>query len=220
MTMSAILAYPVRYRSATAVIVAMAANAGFGSPQTVPAAAPPDRVASSAIATPDWKSDATLSDKLSAPQMFGTLTLRPPLGYRPQVGRTPNHEIVARAWVGDAREDRTRPYISLRAVPKGDASTAARLTPARVLTNFEADVKRKRTQWQETPIEYGAIGGMAAVRAHWTGTDTANGAKMAGFGYVLAVPEGFVYISSQDVEPYTKTALPLAEAAALTVRRS
>lgn len=179
------------------------------SPKTPPVPpAPPTR--------PVWKSGPAFVARLAPEVAVAGYRLRLPKGYAMQTMPGPGG-MTGYAWTGAPRpEDGTRAYLMLLPM-RPPAGETTRYTPAQILTKMLAGIARSRRDWRVSVIQEGTVNGQPFVRAYWTGTDAATGAAMRGFGYAAVDGDGFVYLSSQDVVPHDKLALPLAEAAALTL---
>ena len=163
-----------------------------------------------------WSPDKALAGQLAAPTVAGAYQIQPPKGYVMQTGTPPGG--TAQAWVGAPRADGTRPYIMLAVmIPPADEKIVHTLD--QVFAGVLAGVQKRRKDWKQTPSATGTVNGLTFVRTYWQGTDTATGLAMRGFSYAAQDGKRFVLLSSQDMEPYTKTALLLAEASALTFRK-
>jgi hypothetical protein len=82
-----------------------------------------------------------------------------------------------------------------------------------------AGVQRNRINWKQSPSETGTVNGITFLRTYWRGDDAATGLPMRGISYVAQEGKGFLQLASQDVEPYAKTSLLLAETSVLTLKR-
>jgi len=197
----------LRRRIGAVCVIGVALTAPVGAaPTDKPVAKPPV-----------WTPDRSVHDRLAAPVRFGAYQIQPPKDYVAQSQPGPEGS-TATAWVGAQRTDGTRPYVTvmLLAPPPGEAGA---YTPDQVLIKLTDAIARRRTNWKQTPTESGTVNGHVFVRTRWEGTDPATNRRMHGFNYVARSGTTFVQISSQDVEPYDRAALPLAEASALTFRK-
>ena len=164
-----------------------------------------------------WSTEPALLEQLDAEANEPGFSIRPPRGYQfleqagPQGSR-------AFAWKGEPRPDGTSPYVMVMvaAIPSGEHAPPNDLE--RALDQFLSGVQRRRTDWSRTASERGQIHGVEFIRASWSGTEPARQLKTHGFSYVTLDGNTVIQVSSQDVEPYAKAALKLAEASALTFK--
>ena len=164
-----------------------------------------------------WQPNKALLNQLAPVTAAGQYRIQPPKGYVLQTRPGPSGS-AAQAWVGAPRTDGTRSYIMLTTlVPPAGEET--KYTLSQVSDKLLAGVQGRRKDWKQAPSESGTVNGMTFVRTYWRATDTATGAAMHGFSYVGQDGKGFVQISSQDVEPHSKTTLQLTEASALTFKK-
>lgn len=165
---------------------------------------------------PVWAADPSLLSQLGEIETIEGFTFRPPKGfkYTQQLGY--NGEPV-HGWVGEPRADGTRPQFVMLTFPISYEVQRADLDPglAELLKAYEA----KQKDWKRGSIEHGLIGGVYFVRTRWEGFDVSIGRKLYGFSYLAVVDKRVVNLSSQDVEQFQASALPLAEAAAFTFRK-
>ena len=164
-----------------------------------------------------WTPDKALVDRLATAQAVEGYTIRPPSGYQMQRANSPaSMKLIA--WVGEAREDGTKPTVMLQIVvpPPGQS---VNLPLEQLAQKMLGRVKRSRTNWRQDKHERGVVNGMTFVRIRWTGTEQAHNRKMAGFTYVALDGTSIVQVSSQDFVPHSNQALPLAEASVLTFQK-
>lgn len=167
---------------------------------------------------PVWTPPPNLISKLGRPITIGGFHLRPPIGYslqRPNLpsGLPSGSQVVA--WAGPPRVDGTRSQVLMTIIP----APPSEVTPdnlERVLSVFMASIESRRSDWKQTPVERGIVIGNIFVRSRWDGVDIETGAKMHGVVYTGIVGNKVVELASQDVEPYHRAALALAEASILT----
>ncbi len=167
---------------------------------------------------PNWKPAPTLLRQLGQEVRRDTYTLRPPKGYLllPEEYQKSGFDGVL--WVGRQRADGTRPGLTLLiATPPSEIKHS--LTPEQALDAHLASIRRNRENWFQSDVQRGRVGGREFIRAYWAGTDTRRGFDLRGFVYLTLDGRRIVTISSQDVAPYEKRTLALAEAAALTFRK-
>ena len=164
-----------------------------------------------------WFANKALIGQLAPANVTGPYQIQPPKGYTLHSQPGPGGSM-AQAWVGTSRADGTRPYIMLGIVtpPVGEAG---KYTLSQVSAKLLAGVQRRRKEWTQKPVEMGTVNGITFVRTYWRGVDTETGLTMHGFSYVAQDGNVFLQLSSQDVEPYYKTALALTEASALTFKK-
>jgi hypothetical protein len=167
---------------------------------------------------PVWTPPRNFIAKLGRPITIGGFRLRPPVGYSLQRSDSPSglpsgSQVVA--WAGPPRVDGTRPQVLMTIVPvPSSEATADNLD--RVLSVFLAGIESRRSEWKQTPVERGIVTGNVFVRSRWDGVDLETGAKMHGVVYTGIVGNQVVELASQDVEPFHRAALALAEASILT----
>jgi hypothetical protein len=143
--------------------------------------------------------------------------VRPPKAY--SFSRPPGPPgFTGYAWAGALRGDKTAPQLLIGVVPVPPAEAKAQ-SPERFLEKMLEGVKRRRTNWTQTPPERGQVNGLTFVRARWSGTESAKGWKMHGFMYATQDGATFLQLSSQDVEPHHEHALKIAETAVLTFKK-
>lgn len=164
-----------------------------------------------------WSANKPLRGQLAQATVIGPYQIQPPKGYTLQSQPGPG-DSMARAWVGVPRADGTRPYIMLGTITP-PASEAGKYTLSQVSAKLLAGVQGRRKEWTQKPPERGTVNGITFVRTYWRGVDTVTGLTMHGFSYVAQDRSVFLQLSSQDVEPYHKTALALTEASALTFKK-
>lgn len=165
---------------------------------------------------PIWSSDEAQVKNLATATEYKECLIKAPKDYVVQQFNGPLG-WERKAWVGPTRSDGTRPYLMFVARP-----TAVEVSDndlQRVLGEFLKGIERRRTSFTRTESEWGYINGAKFLRARWHGTAAENGFKMHGFYYVGLIGRTVIGLSSQDCEPHHLTALPVAEAAALTITR-
>jgi hypothetical protein len=167
---------------------------------------------------PVWTPPRDLISKLGRPIIIGGFHLRPPVGYSLQrsdlpSGLPPGSQMVA--WAGPPRADGTRSQVLMTIVPVPSSEVTAD-NLERVLGVFIAAIESKRSEWKQTPVERGIVSGNTFVRSRWDAVDIETGARMHGVMYTGIVGNKVVELASQDVEPYQRAALALAEASILT----
>jgi predicted Zn finger-like uncharacterized protein len=166
-----------------------------------------------------WTIPADQRDKLADYVSFGKgYRIRPPKGYteltKPGPGGTTAH-----AWMCQPRPDGVRSHLR---VITGTAppEEANRYTPEKALQSMLNALKQYQENLSPTATEHGEINGVPFVRARWSGTNIETGKKMHGFVYACLQGQEFIQITSEDVEPGHEAPLKLAEASALSFRKS
>ena len=167
---------------------------------------------------PVWTPPRDVMSKLGRPVTIGGFHLRPPVGYSLQRANLPSglpagSQVIA--WAGPPRGDGTRPQLLITIIP-APSSEAIPENLERALSVFLAAIESRRSEWKQTPVERGLVMGNEFVRSRWDGVDIETGAKMHGVVYTGIVGNKFVELASQDLEPYHRAALALAEASILT----
>ncbi len=166
-----------------------------------------------------WVTDGAFAPKLApVTDAGGGFQVQPPIGYVLQTTTAPNNAGSVRAWVSPARPDGTHGFLMVTVITP-PAAEADKYPLATVLDKMLEGIARRRTNGKRTVTESGTVAGQAFVRARWEGTDAATGLLMRGFSYVTRNGGTFIHLSSQDIAPHDKDALPLAEAAALTFKK-
>jgi hypothetical protein len=160
-----------------------------------------------------WTPEQAMLNKLGDPQPCGRYMLRTPRGYTLQTTPGPDGS-VGYAWATKPRHDSTRAYILVFV-----GTNAANDSLSDLLDAFIAGVRERRNDVKESTVETGTINDLTFARAYWAGIEPTLGVKMHGFVYVAQDGPTILEISSQDVEPYSKASLRLAEASALTFRK-
>ncbi len=166
---------------------------------------------------PKWLPDKTQLTLLEVGSKVGRYQLRAPKGYQPQA-RPAYATLTGCTWTGTARDDNSRPYLMLL-IFTPPAGAEDRFTLEQLFAQMLSTLSMKRDKWQQSPTEAGLVNGMMFLRAYWAGIDKDSGHPMKGFCYMAQDGKTFVQLSSQEYEPHDKTALPLAEAAALTLQK-
>jgi hypothetical protein len=170
-------------------------------------------------AAPTWKPAPALLSRLDAPFTVGRFELRPPKGYVLQ-RQTGPAQTQALGWVGPARDNGVRPYLMLGIVTV-PATEAGKHSVEQSLDKFLQSIQKSRGQdWKRNATEHGTVNGLPFVRARWSGSLPKSPFKVHGFNYVTLVKGQVIQLSSQDVEPDQREPLALAEAAALTFKRT
>ena len=164
-----------------------------------------------------WEPNKALLNRLDSPQDIEEFQLNPPRNYTPHT-RLGDYGSKATAWAGPLRRDGTRPQVMVLTVTL-PAEEVKQYTLEQILYTFMERLSHRRQDWTRTSAEKGTINGLTFVRARWSGTDPNLGRKMHGFNYVTMVGDKVIQLSSQDVEPYAKESLDLAEASALTFKK-
>jgi len=169
-------------------------------------------------ALPAWQPDKNLLGSLEAASPIGEYELRSPKGYERQRQQGPD-SADAVAWVTPERKDGTRAYVMVGRVEM-PAAEIGKYTLEQLLDGFLKSVQRRRKKdWKRSKTERGTINGITFVRARWSGTAAGAKFKMHGFHYLTVVGDKVFQLSSQDVEPHHKKALPLAECSVLTFQK-
>jgi hypothetical protein len=166
-----------------------------------------------------WTVPADQQDKLADYVSFGKgYRIRPPKGYTQQTQSGPRGE-TAYVWISQPRPDglKSQVMVGIATPPPQEAKL---LTPEADLQSMLNSFKKDLQDWSQTDTERGEINGMAFVRARWSGTRIMTGHKVHGFCYVTVQNQEFIKILSQDVEPGHEARLKLAEASALSFRKS
>lgn len=167
--------------------------------------------------TSAWTPSRAYLSQLAATTKVGAYQLRPPKGYTRQHTSGPDQAQVV-GWVSSPRPNGVRSYLML-AVVNVPKAPAKKYSVEQILNKFLQGIQRSRGKdWRRTATEHGQIGGLAFVRARWSGTEPKGGFKMHGFNYVGLVDGHIIQLSSQDIEPHYQEPLALAEAAALTFK--
>ena len=166
------------------------------------------------VKPPIWKSAKALLNQLDSATEIEGFLINPPKSYSWLTQPGPEGSKMT-GWAGLPRSDKTRAQLVILTVrlPKEELK---KYNLEQILDELVASIEQERRDWNRTPTEKGLINGLLFVRTHWSGTDIRSGRKMYGFNYVTLVGEKIIQLSSQDVEPYHKESLELAESSAFT----
>jgi hypothetical protein len=170
----------------------------------------------------DWSADpeasAQLGDEVSLGGYYGAYRIRPPAGYvrTQQAGDVPGVVAIATAWSGERRPDGTAPSLMVM-IATAPPNTRHPSLEEGLATALES-IRKRRTNWSESTPERGRIDGVVFLKATWSGNDSQTGRPLRGFVYWTIQSGTVVQIGSQDIEPHDATTLPVADAAALTLR--
>jgi hypothetical protein len=186
-------------------------------PSLTPVRAQEDSAEKKPAALPVWSPDKAMVERLAPAVTVEGFQIQPPKGYRQQTTPGPGGS-KGYAWVGETREDGTRPYLMLVVMtpPPGEAE---KYTAPQVLEKFLAAIQRNRSDWKRSATEEGTVNGVRFARAQWNGTEVTTKRPMQGLMYVAFTGGRLIQISSQDVVPAPPgDPLAVAGAAALTFR--
>ena len=168
----------------------------------------------------NWAPDSAMAKNLQEEAKVTAYYVRPPKAYQRAASEKTAPVTI---WKGAERADGTQPTISILAgkLPAEHENAG----PEAILKDSLAQAARRRSRWRQGVIERGTIDGHAAARVRWTGvshptTVAAYSEKaMRGVIYALTIGNGdYLLVMSQDLEQYHRESLPLAEAAARTIR--
>ncbi len=164
---------------------------------------------------PAWETDKSWLNQLGSAENVEEFQFNPPKGYILQTKMGP-YGSKAMVWIGPARSDGTRPQIMIFTVTPPPEEMKK---PEQTLNILLERISNGRKDWQRTRTEQGLVNGLRFVRARWSGINIPTGHKMHGFTYVTVVNGKVLQLLSQDVEPYHKEALQLAESSAFTFKK-
>ncbi len=168
-------------------------------------------------ALPRWIPDKLLAKRLGTVVKIEKYTLQPPKDYHFLHKNGPEGAKMF-AWVSDERKDGTKATLLLNLVapPVGEATKYAL---DQLADKLLGGVKRRRTNWHQEKTEIGLVNGLTFARINWTGTEPIHDLKMKGFNYVAIDGDTIIQLSSQDILSEANQALPIAEAAILTLKK-
>jgi hypothetical protein len=164
----------------------------------------------------DWTPDQSTLDKLADPQPCGGYVIRPPKHYTLQTIPVQDGS-VGYAWVTDPRADGTHHYILAYLTPS--SANPQLHTVEDILGHFLSSVRQHQSAFKVSQMQVGTINGLVFFRQYWAGIDATTGQNTHGFIYAARDGRMIIEISSQDIEPYSDTSLPLTEASTLTFRK-
>lgn len=162
-----------------------------------------------------WIPASTLLDRLGPETEFQSYSVRPPKGYTVAL-RQQKEGFHMIAWKGEPREDQTVPsfMVTLTTIPPRDKMT----TPDNYVISDLLNVRKRRLNMKQTPVEIGKIDGMVAARSYWE-ADNHNNRGMSGFTYVCIDERNVITIIAQAYSPDIDKTQLLLETAALTIRK-
>lgn len=168
-----------------------------------------------------WTPEPVSLKGLGAAETLEKYTIRIPKGYKLQ--RPNNAPAGSRmwAWTGAPRSDESRGSLMmiLLTFPPAQREQLSQPSLEQFVEKMVAAVKKQRTNWNQQKIENGVINGIRFARVRWEATDSRTQSPMRGFIYVARDGDTLVQFTSQDFEPETDNALPLAEASVLTFKK-
>jgi hypothetical protein len=192
----------------------------FGCPGPTRAGEPNNRAPGEE--SPNWSLSKADSGSLGSPYKMSSFEIRPPASFRFK-GFLPSPGTYC--WDGPIRADQTGPKLFVQIVsvdespaPDADGSLAE---PLRKIMDA---IKKRHTDWSQTPAEEGRINGLPFIRSSWSGSLTnagragSSGTKMHGIVYLTIQENREIRISCQDVAPDHDEGLRLGGFAALTFR--
>lgn len=168
---------------------------------------------------PECSLAETDSGSLGSLYKMSSFEIRPPASFR-FIKYSPKSKTYY--WVGPVRTDETYPqfWVTITALSARDANASL----AKSLSDIMGTVKRRRTDWSETPAEQGKIDGLPFIRSSWSGVASSaareglSGRTMHGIVYLTVHDNQAVFIMCQDVAPDHAEWLKLGGSAALTFR--
>lgn len=189
-----------------------------GSPPAPIAPSPGSALADPAN-LPVWQPDPALIEQLGPYVDFDAYQIRVPKGFQPiQAPAVPLPGMSMYAWAGPPRPDGSQPTV-LAMVAKVPPQEAANMTLLQFQERMLGGLKRRRSDWQQTPVESGQVNGLPFARTAWQATAPELSRKMAGVEYVTKDGATFLQLRSQDFDAYQEQALKLGTAAILTFRK-
>ncbi len=177
-----------------------------------------------------WKPDPKLLSQLGPARQFGGFSMRVPVGFKSFTPKTLSDRgsITSYTLKSPTRSDGT--FLILFVIIGSAASGYHTGTPDELLnSNGGLDGKPNLTK---SDIENGKANGLELSREYFKYTasltdlyaryhaDTNDSHIIHGFHYVTTDGQTDAIVVAVDAEPYNATSLPLAEAAALTLRRT
>ena len=174
----------------------------------------------------EWNPNAALLNKLATESQFDAYALRLPLGFT-QVDKTVqpvgSATLKQLAYAGQKRSDKTFPIVTVLILSNLPVTTSAgeRAQLDKALDNVEQTTTEGKPNLVISPREYGEVNGLPLVREYFkfSQIDEGHTTFIHGFYYACIMGTSALLFSSLDAEPYNKTSLPVAEAAALTLHQ-
>jgi hypothetical protein len=167
---------------------------------------------------PPWKAEAAMDEKLDSYQAVAQYEIRPPKGYRKKEVAEPGPLNLQVHWVGTPRADSSRPQLTVLLLELPNTAEKPEHLLERLFIPHGTDT-------QETPYEWGEIGGLQFQRVGWRGTRSLIGrqgaqvtAKQQGMSYAARDGRIYILLNFQDSaafsDEYAKTAKLMAAALA------
>ncbi len=170
----------------------------------------------SAASAGAWSPDKASLRQLKPAESVGKYQIRPPAGSTVQ-RKSASDGSRASIWAGAARPDQTRPSFMVFFVSPPPGS---KYTLSQVFNILQSVTRHNYSHWTQTPTQQGTVSDLRCLRCYWQGTKIEDGRPQHGFSYLLDDGGKFVQLTSRDADAYQKSTLPLAEAAALTFKKS
>lgn len=166
--------------------------------------------------SPEWLPDPDLVLALGSETSVGSYRMRLPLGVAAEVKTDHTDGGTRTTLLSLHRADSAGPSIyvfALSFAPGQTPPSAQQLMDSGSLLHPAADI----TKLVVSPLEYGQIHGLQAVRQYFKRMKGKQ--QEHGFQYVVADGVKRTMFVAVDDEPYSKTNVPLAEAAVLTFHK-
>jgi hypothetical protein len=172
---------------------------------------------------PVWELDKAFEHELTSYEDFEGYQIRTPNEFLEALtipaDLVPYGKMIG--WQGPARDDGTRPVMVfiVAALPPDIKDFA--MDAEQELNVRMSDFKEKIApgDWQQTPTEWGQIGGVPFLRAAWEGKFNDAPVKAHGFFYLYKEGGNCIILMSFDAEPYHKETLKLMNASITTLRK-
>lgn len=168
---------------------------------------------------PDWSLSQADSSSLGSPYKTSSFEIHRPANFR-FIKYLPEENSFY--WIGPVRADETYPQFFVTITELSGPGANASL--AESLSEIMVAVKKRRTDWSETPAEQGKINGQPFIRSSWSGVASSvarkglSGRAMHGTVYLTVHRNKAVQIMCQDVAPDHGECLRLGGLAASTFR--
>lgn len=166
-----------------------------------------------------WALTAEEDELLEAYYSLGEYEIRPPKGFR-YIKYI--REAHAHAWAGPIRPDETYAHLMVTIMPYPPGYIPGSLDDS--LREVMGAIKRRRSDWTETPFEHGRIDGRDFVRTQWTGVATTAareglaGRRMGGVVFLTVNDMHTIHVVCQDVSPEDTEAIRLGSIATRSFR--
>ena len=166
-------------------------------------------------APPEWVPSPDSLKALGEEVEIGAYRIRPPAGYEPKPPmKKPGYQLFA--WAGPKRPDGS---VAGFIVTLTDIPIRERIAGPEFYLNLDMEnVRKARSNVDESKPERGTINELTFARTRWSGRHKTTNVGMFGFSYVAVDGRTVITILSNDYDGHGQELLT-AEAAAQTIRK-